>query len=300
MPNSSICLSFVFNHKYEKNIPKLREIYRDRFSTIRFLSPFSEWGLEEDIITIHETSVRFQGYFAQAYPHLPTDFDYYAFCADDLFLNPEINENNIIQKLKCSNAGYIKYLNPVWEHSFAWHKFNESINFPHHECIVPFSTLLPQRDEILERYAEMNFKYRNLGIHNFYGVHNRGLTFERLVKGIHYFFKNGIKRFVSFPLLEGYSDFIIIPKESLEKFSYLCGIFAAMNLWVDCAVATAMVLSTDKIITENDHKYKGREIWNENELQDLIKNTNGRIEEIAKEMPVNGLYIHPIKLSAWK
>jgi hypothetical protein len=299
MPSESICLSFVFNHKYEKNIPKLREIYSERFSTIRFLSPFSNWGKEDDVITIHETSVRFQGYFAQAYPHLPSNFDYYAFCADDLYLNPEINENNIIKNLGCADAGYIKYLNPVWEHSFAWHKFNESINFPFHDCIVPYTNLLPDREELIKRYSEMNFEYRNLGAHNFQGVYHRGITFERIVKGIHFLLTNGMKRFVTFPLIEGYSDFIVIPKGSLERFCYLCGVFAAMDLWVDCAVATAMVLSTDTINTENDHEFIGREIWDENELQELIKATNGKIDQIHKGMPENGLYIHPIKLSSW-
>ena len=44
-----------------------------------------------------------------------------------------------------------------------------------------------------------------------------------------------------------------------------------MNIWVDAAVATAMILSSDQIRTEKDHSYKGTEIWNENELN--IKNS---------------------------
>ena len=34
-----ICLSIVFNHQFEKNIPKLNELYEGRFSFIRYLSP---------------------------------------------------------------------------------------------------------------------------------------------------------------------------------------------------------------------------------------------------------------------
>ena len=107
---SKICLSIVFNHQFEKNIPKLREIYGQKFSTIRYLSPFSE-SKDDEVIPIYESSIHFQGYFAQAYLHLPKDFDYYVFCADDLLLNPELNEGNLIEKLNCNRSGYIKYLN---------------------------------------------------------------------------------------------------------------------------------------------------------------------------------------------
>ena len=86
-----ICLSLVFNHQFEKNIPKLRNIYKDRFSTIRYLSPFSKSN-DPEVIPIFETSVHFQGYFAQAFSHLPKDCDYYVFCGDDLILNPGLNE----------------------------------------------------------------------------------------------------------------------------------------------------------------------------------------------------------------
>ena len=110
---SKICLSFVFNHQFEQNIPKLRTIYGERFSTIRYLSPFSTYSVDEEVIPIYETSIHFQGYFAQAYKLLPKDCDHYIFCGDDLLLNPRLNENNIIQQLNCAKSAYIKYLNPI-------------------------------------------------------------------------------------------------------------------------------------------------------------------------------------------
>ena len=64
-----------------------------------------------------------------------------------------------------------------------------------------------------------------------------------------------------FPLIEGYSDLIVIPKENLKLFCHLCGIFAAMNLWVDAAIATSMVLSCENITQERDHGLKGKEFW---------------------------------------
>ena len=218
---------------------------------IRFLSPFSNWDKDESIIPIFESSVCFQGYFAQAFPHLPKNYDYYVFCADDLLLNPTWDENNLIENLGCNESGYIKYLNPIWEHSFAWHKFEECNSFPDNSIAVPINHL-PNRDSILKRYELFSIKYRNLGFHNLRGIHDKTLSWERFKSGILFLLKNGPKRYVHFPLIEGYSDFIVVPKESLEQFCYYCGIFSAMKLWVDAAVATSLVLSCNKIVEEKD------------------------------------------------
>ena len=140
-----ICLSFIFNHQYEKNIDKLREIYGDRFSTIKYLSPFSTFNDDQEVIPIYETSINFQGYIAQSFKYLPKDYDYYIFCADDLLLNPEFNQNNILDRLNCNESSYIKYLNPIWEHSFSWHKFVECNDYPNDGCNIDHSNLLPSR-----------------------------------------------------------------------------------------------------------------------------------------------------------
>ena len=92
---SNICLSFVFNNQFDSNIVKLNKIYNNRFSTIRYLSPFSMLN-DNQVIPIYETSLHFQGYFAQAYSKLPKNCEYYVFCGDDLVLNPKLNENNLI------------------------------------------------------------------------------------------------------------------------------------------------------------------------------------------------------------
>ena len=71
--------------------------------------------------------------------YLPKDYQYYIFCGDDLLLNPDFNENNILNELNCINASYIKYLNPVWEHSFAWHKFENATVIQADGCVVDYS-----------------------------------------------------------------------------------------------------------------------------------------------------------------
>ena len=292
-----ICLSFIFNHQYEKNIPKLREIYGTRFSTIRYLSPFSTYCNDHEIIPIYESSINFQGYIAQSLKYLPIDCDYYIFCADDLLLNPDFTENNILKRLNCQKSSYIKYLNPIWEHSFAWHKFIECNSYPNEGCNIDYPSLLPTRCELIDKYKDFGIKYRNINLRNFKGIYDRTITWERLWCGLKYLIKTKYKRYIHLPLIEGYSDFIIIPTQSLKSFCHYCGIFSSMNIWVDAAIATAMVLSSDKIITEKDHSYKGTEIWNDHELTVKTANSKNKLDQISNIFEENELYIHPIKLS---
>jgi len=294
----NICLSFVFNHQFENNIPKLRSLYEDRFSSIRYLSPFSR-NKDPDVIPIFETSVHFQGYFAQAFRHLPRNCDYYIFCGDDLILNPSLNEHNIIDSLNCNESSYIKYLNPIWEHSFAWHKFEECNRFTENEYTIPYQNLLPSRNELLQIYENHGLYYRNLGFHNFKGVKEKIITINRIKSGISYFLKNGNKRFVNYPVVEGYSDLIVIPHDHLELFCHYCGIFAAMNLWVDAAVATALILSGSEIKTEKDCNYSGTEYWSGHEIINRLKTINYKLDKIGEIFDKEELYIHPIKLSAY-
>jgi hypothetical protein len=295
---ANICLSFVFNHQFEENIPKLRKLYDDRFSTIRYLSPFSRSNAP-DIIPISETSVHFQGYFAQALRHLPRNCDYYVFCGDDLILNPNLNERNLIDHLNCNDCSYIKYLNPIWEHSFAWHKFEECNRFTENEYAIPYNNLLPSRKELLKIYESYGLVYRNIGFHNFDGIKEKRITTNKIKSGISYFLRSGNKRFINYPLVEGYSDLIVIPQDHLELFCHYCGIFAAMNLWVDAAVATAIILSRSKIKTEKDSNYSGTEYWNEQEIIERLKPISNKLDKIGEIFKENELYIHPIKLSSY-
>ena len=73
-----------------------------------------------------------------------------------------------------------------------------------------------------------------------------------------------------------------------------------MNIWVDAAIATAIVLSSDQIRTEKDHSYKGTEIWNEKELCAKTARSKNKLDQITKVFDNNEFYIHPIKLSKFK
>lgn len=293
-----ICFSLLFNHRFDRNVPILRELYAHRFSTLRFLMPFVEWDAEPDVLPVFETAVHFQGYFAQAYERLPKDCDYYVFCGDDLILNPALNESNLIDSLHCRNAAYLKYLNPISSHSFAWHKFEECVLFPPPDCNVPHASFLPPREKILDRFAHHGLATGNLGLSNFKGAFDKRVTWERCKAGLKYFLRRGLKRFLPFPLVEGYSDFVVIPGPEWKAFAYYCGVFAAMNLWVDAAVATAMLLACDSIRTEREHEKEGIELWG---MDQAIpeKNHDLKLKKLLSEFPEKHLYLHPVKLSRW-
>ena len=248
---------------------------------------------------IFESSIHFQGYFAQAFIHLPKDCEYYVFCGDDLIINPCLNENNLINALNCNDSSYIKYLNPVWEHSFAWHKFEECNQFTEKEYSIPYHNLLPSRNALLKIYENHGFKYRNVGFHNLNGIKEKRITTNRIKSGISYFLRNGNKRYINYPLVEGYSDLIVVPQGHLELFCHYCGIFAAMNLWVDAAIATALILSGSEIRTEKDSNYSGTEYWNGEEIINRLKPIDNKLDKIGEIFEKDELYIHPIKLSSY-
>ena len=62
MNTNSVCIVVVFNHRFEENVEKLKEIYKNRFSKVVFLMPFYT-GDDRDIISVYESSYQFHGYF---------------------------------------------------------------------------------------------------------------------------------------------------------------------------------------------------------------------------------------------
>ena len=74
-----------------------------------------------------------------------------------------------------------KIASPVWEHSFAWHKFDECNTFRDEKNPIHIRQFLPQRTELLKIYEKRGLIYRNLGAHNFRGMTtNKRLSFERI------------------------------------------------------------------------------------------------------------------------
>ena len=97
---SSVALIIIYNHRYEKNIDVLERIYRGRFTDIFHLMPFYT-GNKKNVIPVYENSMYFQGYVSQGLKAIFDEkYSHYLFVADDLILNPVINEATYEQYLK--------------------------------------------------------------------------------------------------------------------------------------------------------------------------------------------------------
>lgn len=66
---TKVALLVVYNHRYDKNIARMRELYAKRFSHIYHIMPFYD-GQKQDVIPVYESSYCFSGYLSQAYTHI--------------------------------------------------------------------------------------------------------------------------------------------------------------------------------------------------------------------------------------
>ncbi|MDD3363436.1 MAG: hypothetical protein PHZ03_00485 [Syntrophomonas sp.] len=268
---SEVALILVFNHRYDQNIEKLQRIYEKRFSNIFYLMPFYD-GNKEGVIPVYENSFQFQGFFAQGITQLFQEkFSHYIFIADDLILNPILNDSNIIEILHLHNqAAYIKSLTPLtaidsgWSHLAGVFKVFQDYNG------VEFRKQLPPANEAL----------------SLMGSHGIQMDLDNFAP--------------KYPLVTGYSDFVVVGHESIKRFCRLCGIFAAMRLHAEVATPTALALSAKKIIRENEVDLMGTELWSKENRLELERKYDRDLNKLMESFDKGSLYIHPVKLTGWK
>ena len=302
---SEVVLIIIYNHQYNKNIEILEQIYKDRFSNIYHLIPFYT-GDKKNVIPVYECSYHFQGYVSQGFKsYFKDEYKHYFFVADDLILNPVINENNYTQHLKLNaNTSFLPEIislhqrKDFWSHIIGAFRWN--INFPGVEA----KNQLPDYDTALQMFAKFGIEIKPLRyLHLFKKQEFPGLLKIKKMKS--YFlwerrlYKNRNREFhLSYPLVSAYSDIFVISAESIKKFSHYCGVFASTRLFVEVAVPTSLVLSSSEIVTEKDLKLQGKALWTKEQFQILDKYEE-RLNLLLNYFPENHLYFHPIKLSKW-
>ena len=132
-------LVIIYNNPFPGNIEKLEYIYKGRFSHIYHLMPFYVPPKDNNVIPVYDKPDQFQAFVAQGLLHYQQDnVSHYIFCADDLLLNPDINENNyhrffqLDSKMGCfGKLRKIPY-NPllIWSTSWWWHNTKRIIPYP--------------------------------------------------------------------------------------------------------------------------------------------------------------------------
>ena len=294
-----IALIIIFNHRYDQNIKVLEAIYKYRFSHLYFLVPFYD-GNQPNVIPVYENSYYYQGYIAQAFQfYFKEEYGYYLFIADDMILNPLVNENNLIHHLKLNEFScFIPNLVSLHDVQDRWHT-QVAIDFNVKEWGVEAVNEIPSYEEALTAFNKFNLKVLPLRHSQIYESESILRKMVSLVKICLRRKKIPKKHYqLPYPLVGAFSDFIVIPKRTIKKFAHYCGVFAAMNLFVELAIPTAMVLSTDEIVTEKDLPLHGQYLWSEQELRQLDE-YNQSLSNLIKNFPVEWLFIHPVKLSKW-
>ena len=104
---------------------------------------------------------------------------------------------------------------------------------------------------------------------------------------------------VPYPLYRDYCDFLVLSGMDMEKLVHYFGVFAAMRLFVEEAIPTAMKLVCTNIKTEADISYHGVEYWTENDKKAFYNRFSGSLNKMITEWDSDVLYYHPVKLSKW-
>jgi len=309
-----VALVFIFNHRYDKNIPILEEIYKDRFTNIFHLVPFYD-GEKENVIPVYEHSFYFQGYIAQASKELKSkgNFEHFIFVGDDLLLHPDVNENNYTEFFKIgSEDSFITFIRDLVATGddgtdlFLMHKamFFEIPNKP--GTGLEIAKEIPSYEEALAKFKEKGFDEPYIAPRHVYYPPKR-TDFKKTIFG-EYFYRKRKKEVekllqqdkvkVSYPMVNGFSDLLILPKTDFDSFARLCGLFAAARLFVEYAIPTVMLLACKHIVTQDNLDKKGLLLWND-DREKFEKEYKNSFNYLFNNYPQNILYIHPVKLSKW-
>ena len=301
-PEFRFCLVVVFNHRFDQNLPLLRTLYQGRFSTVRFLVPFYR-GNDPDVVPVFDSSATFQGYFAQARHQLASEeFSHYVFVADDLLLNPAINETNLHTFLRLGRAGgYTKYLKPFSSMTSCWTHFNRTLRALRFDEFVNARAELPPCEEAVARLAAHGLECRPLGWRNLeVGPGPWQHQIKEWVTALSLIRRHREGHGLAYPLLMGYADLLVVPAPALPEFCHLCGVFAALGIFVECAAPTALALAVPQLSLERDLTQQGLELWSDADRHAFWSRYSGQLSELLKNFPERHLYVHPIKLPHWQ
>lgn len=314
MSTTKICALFMFNHRFERNLPMIERVYGNRFSHRHILMPFAS-NPGPNISRVYELGRYFSGHIAQAArDFVRDDFTHYVVIPDDLLLNPSLNENNIIERLNLGvGEGYINNLIAADALRYSWPWAGEAAGaFGRNAQGIDLKGLLPPADEARSRFEKMGIIFP--------GRPGPGSRWRRLAaqptaaraRWAYVYTLSLLGRSSPYPLLAGYSDFLVIPAAAIDKFVHYCGVMAALNIFAEIAIPTALALSADRIKTElvrNRHfrgpaaprtdpaGLKGVAFWKAADFVPYNDLLSKPLDELLAAFPEDVLYLHPVKFS---
>lgn len=301
--SKEVGLFIIYNHRYDANIDKLEKIYGSRFSNIYHIIPFYD-GNRKNVITVYECSFRFQGYITQTIQLVDENFEQYLFVADDLILNPAINETNYKEwfHLNGKNA-YIQFTKPIREMG-GWAIYRRVMDplpkFEWYNGTLWKNEIMPSEQAYaIAKQKGYDKEQFLVDIPMVWKARKKLKQYPRLFV---LFFKILLlgKQQCPYPVWGGYSDICIIPGEKMKEISHMLGVFAAMNLFVEMAIPTALQLLCEEVTeAKNLAPSYGKILWTLTDKESFESQYNYNYKTLKDNWDTNCLYIHPVKLSKW-
>ena len=300
---NGVCLLVIYNHRYDANISKINRIYENRFSNIYHIMPFYD-GEDPNVIPVYESSFCFEGYLAQAMTQIKDEYEYYFWVADDIVLNPDINERNFKNwfELKKESAfiPFIKTMHQMGAWSVRRDFMDPLMKFERYKGTLWKSEIM-SADEAF-RIAEKKGYGReefSVDLSMVWNARDRIKQYPRLIT---LFFKIILmgKQYSLYPIFCGYSDIVIIPGSKMKQIGHMLGVFAALGLFVEMAIPTAICLMCEDIVQQNDLQKKALVLWSNEERINIENKYKKQFTVLMQEWDKDCLYIHPVKLSGWK
>lgn len=100
-------------------------------------------------------------------------------------------------------------------------------------------------------------------------------------------------------MVGAYRDILHVTNKTIPKLAQYCGVFAAKNLFVEIAVPTSLILSSNNIKFDKDIKLHQGALWGK-EVDSFNSIYKLELDILLKDYPSNKLFFHPVKLSKWK
>ncbi len=311
-----VALIVLFNHRYDKNLPLLEEMYKDRFSNRYYLVPFYD-GDMENVIPVYGRSVFFEMYLAQGYnSFFKEEYEHYIVIADDMIIHPQMNENNYQDFFEVENGqSYIPRLMPLHNAGMPWIGTLSAFCYFKKQKYIEAERELPSEEEAINKLKFQGVEYRSLSRKEIFGgfslsidsMFNKARLAIRILTRLRHPFKNIYK--LPYPAVGSYSDIVVVAKEDIKMFAHYCGVFGATGLFAEVAVPTALVLAAHKKVQTEEHmKRGGMSYWHgsdnvfwyseESDITTLFKRWKN-LDDIIQNFPDNYLYMHPVKLGQW-
>lgn len=301
---TKVALLVLYNHRYEKNIDKIKTLYKDRFRFVYQLIPFYE-GNDPSVIPVFGSSFYFQIFLSQAYIYLKQqNFTHYFVVADDMILNPAINENNIFKLMGLTEDDFfISNLQPLQTHKNRLAFMKNAIKYEVKQRGVEVETIIPNKIIAEKKFSEHGFPTGPIPISYFFRFsYRKGLkNFLFDMKDILLDLPLVFRRKLRYPLIKAYSDILLLPQKGMEKFSTYCGAFASTRLFVELAIPTSLLLIANKenLKTCEDIKLKYGAMWSRQAVDSISEKHGYSITNLQNNFPKDKLFLHPIKLSKW-